>query len=98
MIDNNELLKAFIKSQFASCEDEDTALSWLENAMCKQTDPDVFFPEKGCSSKNAKRICSSCDWQAKCLEYSLKNEEVFGVWGGTNEIERREIRKNHKIS
>ena len=57
-------------------------LSWHERALCAQTDPEAFFPEKGGSTREAKRVCASCDVKAECLEYALANDERFGIWGG----------------
>ena len=34
-------------------------LSWQERALCAQTDPEAFFPEKGGSTREAKRVCLS---------------------------------------
>lgn len=64
-------------------------LSWQEEALCAQTDPEAFFPEKGGSPNDAKRICCSCPVQDACLEYALAHDERFGVWGGLSERERR---------
>ena len=66
---------------------------WQERALCAQTDPEAFFPEKGGSTRDAKRICSSCDVRGECLEYALGNDERFGIWGGLSERERRRLRK-----
>ena len=43
-------------------------LSWQERALCAQTDPEAFFPEKGGSTREAKRVCLSCEVRAECLE------------------------------
>jgi WhiB family redox-sensing transcriptional regulator len=66
-------------------------LSWQERALCAQTDPEAFFPEKGGSTRVAKRTCMSCEVQAECLNYAITNGERFGVWGGLSERERRQI-------
>jgi WhiB family redox-sensing transcriptional regulator len=66
---------------------------WQERALCAQTDPEAFFPEKGGSTREAKRICSGCDVKAECLEYALANDERFGIWGGMSERERRRLRR-----
>jgi WhiB family redox-sensing transcriptional regulator len=68
-------------------------LSWQGDALCSQTDPEAFFPEKGGSTRDAKRICGQCNVQSECLEYALKNDERFGIWGGLSERERRRLRK-----
>jgi WhiB family transcriptional regulator, redox-sensing transcriptional regulator len=74
-------------------EDDDNPLSWQSDALCAQTDPEAFFPEKGGSTRDAKRICTSCEVRAQCLEYALLNDERFGIWGGLSERERRKLRK-----
>jgi len=68
-------------------------LGWQSEALCAQTDPEAFFPEKGGSTRDAKRICESCDVRAQCLEYALANDERFGIWGGLSERERRRLKK-----
>ncbi|MDM4762717.1 WhiB family transcriptional regulator [Galbitalea sp. SE-J8] len=72
---------------------EDEELAWQSDSLCAQTDPEAFFPEKGGSTRDAKRICASCEVRAECLEYALKNDERYGIWGGLSERERRKLRK-----
>lgn len=67
---------------------------WRARALCAQTDPEVFYPEKGGSTREAKAICRACPVQQGCLEYALDSEERFGIWGGKSERERRKIRKD----
>jgi WhiB family redox-sensing transcriptional regulator len=68
-------------------------LEWQERALCAQTDPEAFFPEKGGSTREAKRVCLSCEVRVECLEYALANDERFGIWGGLSERERRRVKK-----
>jgi WhiB family transcriptional regulator, redox-sensing transcriptional regulator len=72
---------------------DDNALAWQSDALCAQTDPEAFFPEKGGSTRDAKRVCTSCDVKAECLEYALQNDERFGIWGGLSERERRKLKR-----
>lgn len=72
---------------------EDEEISWQADALCAQTDPEAFFPEKGGSTREAKRICEQCEVRAQCLEYALENDERFGIWGGLSERERRKLRR-----
>lgn len=65
---------------------------WQERALCAQTDPEAFFPEKGGSTREAKRICLGCEVRAECLEYALAHDERFGIWGGLSERERRKLK------
>ncbi|WP_237495967.1 WhiB family transcriptional regulator [Modestobacter sp. L9-4] len=66
---------------------------WQERALCAETDPEAFFPEKGGSTREAKKICTGCEVRAECLEYALGNDERFGIWGGLSERERRRLRR-----
>ena len=66
---------------------------WQERALCAQTDPEAFFPEKGGSTREAKRICAGCEVRSECLEYALEHDERFGIWGGLSERERRRLKK-----
>lgn len=75
---------------------DDDLLSWQDGALCAQTDPEVFFPEKGGSPRDAKKICASCDVRSECLEYALVTNERFGVWGGLSERERRKLKLRAK--
>ena len=68
-------------------------LLWQERALCAQTDPEAFFPEKGGSTREAKKVCLTCDVRAECLDYALANDERFGIWGGLSERERRKLKK-----
>nr|BFF06830.1 hypothetical protein GCM10023233_17990 [Brevibacterium otitidis] len=74
-------------------EADDSALSWQDQALCAQTDPEAFFPEKGGSTREAKKVCASCEVRFECLEYALQNDERFGIWGGLSERERRRLKK-----
>lgn len=78
---------------FAVEDDDEAALGWQERALCAQTDPEAFFPEKGGSTREAKKVCTRCDVRAECLEYALAHDERFGIWGGLSERERRKLKK-----
>ena len=70
------------------------ALAWQDAALCAQADPDLFFPEKGESSRPAQRVCRACEVRAECLDYALSaGDRLHGVWGGFSERERRPLRR-----
>lgn len=71
----------------------DPDLEWKQLGLCSQVDPDLWFPEKGGSAREPKRICQDCPVRAQCLEYALETDQRFGVWGGTSERERRKIKR-----
>ena len=66
---------------------------WRIDAICAQTDPESFYPEKSGSTRDAKAVCASCTVSAECLDYAIDNDERFGIWGGLSERERRQIKK-----
>lgn len=72
---------------------DDDDLGWQERALCAQTDPEAFFPEKGGSTREAKKVCLTCEVRTECLEYAVANDERFGIWGGMSERERRVVKK-----
>lgn len=71
---------------------------WQDQAVCAETDPDAFFPEKGGSTKEAKKICLGCDVKDECLKYALDHDERFGIWGGYSERERRRLQRGETIT
>ncbi|WP_276529566.1 WhiB family transcriptional regulator [Nanchangia anserum] len=66
--------------------------AWQDQALCAQTDPEAFFPEKGGSTREAKQVCQLCRVRDDCLRYALENDERFGIWGGLSERERRRLK------
>ena len=67
--------------------------NWQDEANCLGVDPDLFFPERGASTREAKEVCRGCVVRMDCLEYALVNGEKFGIWGGLSERERRRLRR-----
>lgn len=73
--------------------DEEDPGSWQARALCAQTDPEAFFPEKGGSTREAKSVCKMCEVTQECLEYALAHDERYGIWGGLSERERRRLKR-----
>jgi WhiB family transcriptional regulator, redox-sensing transcriptional regulator len=73
-------------------------ISWQDLANCLDTDPKLFFPEKGESAREAKEICKGCVVKDVCLDFAIRNEEKFGIWGGKSERERRSIQRNRALA
>ncbi len=67
-----------------------------DGALCREIGGDIWFPERGDSADDAKRICASCPLQQQCLDYALSIEtEEFaleGIWGGLAPRQRRKLR------
>ena len=76
---------------------------WRRTAACRDTDPDLFFPVGTTGPaieqiENAKAVCRACDAQSLCLEYALATNQDSGIWGGTSEDERRQLRKRYNAA
>lgn len=72
--------------------------SWRKEAMCRDTDPELFFPvgttgEALVQIDRAKQVCCECVVRAACLAFALDTNQDCGIWGGTSEDERRLIRR-----
>jgi len=72
--------------------------TWQRQANCMGVDPDLFFPERGASTREAKEVCRGCVVREDCLEYAITNSEKFGIWGGLSERERRRIRRARSLA
>ena len=69
-------------------------VGWRRSAACRSADPELFFPVSSdgpsrAQEDQAKAVCRSCAVRRACLQYALAANEVYGVWGGMAEGERR---------
>ena len=69
---------------------------WRRLALCAQTDPNLWFPEKGDfkTARRAKRICGRCVVREECLDYALADTSLEGIWGGLSRRERQAARRD----
>ncbi len=72
--------------------------SWQRRANCMGVDPELFFPERGASTREAKEVCRGCVVREDCLEFAIANSEKFGIWGGMSERERRRVRRARVVA
>lgn len=73
-----------------------TAGRWQDRALCAQVDNEIFFPEKGGSTRAAKEVCMRCDVRQQCLDWALDHGERFGIWGGKSGRERHKLEREHR--
>jgi len=67
-------------------------LSWQRDALCLQTEPELFFPKRGESPNQAKKICAKCDVGRECLHNALDHHPgESGIAGGMSETERKKL-------
>ncbi|WP_381805505.1 WhiB family transcriptional regulator [Streptomyces niveus] len=62
---------------------------------CARVDPELFFAHALATAQvaEAKAVCATCPLTASCLQGALERGEKYGVWGGTDEVERRSIKR-----
>ncbi len=75
--------------------------AWRAEAACIDHDPEFFFPlgttgPAADQAEAAKAVCANCPVIAACLNYALTTGQDVGVWGGTTEDERRQIRRKRR--
>lgn len=67
-----------------------TLSALAEHGLCSQVDPELFFPPRGGSNAEARRVCGACPVRQQCLEVAMA-EGVSGIWGGTSHKQRIEM-------
>jgi WhiB family redox-sensing transcriptional regulator len=86
----------------AGAATEASSAGWESRAACLSCDPDLFFPiaPSGPALQQiaqAKAVCARCPVRRECLQYALATRQVHGVWGGTSEEERQQLRRTLTI-
>jgi WhiB family transcriptional regulator, redox-sensing transcriptional regulator len=86
---------SFLASSLSLAATDD---EWRDLALCRDTDPDLFFPvgttgQALVQIEHAKQVCGECPVTEACLDYALDTNQDSGVWGGLSEEERRVIRR-----
>ncbi len=81
-------------------------MEWVEDGLCRQVGPDLFFPsevmvgtrmeERYRHKTEARAICRKCPVQAECLEYALRYDNLHGIWGGTTPNQRTRLRRKQR--
>ena len=69
--------------------------TWTDQAACRGTDTEIFYPVTPDEEAEALSICATCPVRAQCLDYAIRNRETYGIWGGTTPDQRRRIRREH---
>jgi WhiB family redox-sensing transcriptional regulator len=78
-------------------------LDWSRRAACLDEDPELFFPislegPSRSQVERAKKVCGTCPVREPCLEYALDTKQAHGVWGGTDSLQRRELRELRELN
>jgi WhiB family redox-sensing transcriptional regulator len=67
---------------------------WAVYSSCREAEPEIFFASTRADERAATAVCNTCAVADQCLEFAIETRERFGVWGGTNERERRRMLKS----
>jgi WhiB family redox-sensing transcriptional regulator len=78
--------------------EENTAMDWRHRALCRDEDPELFFPigttgPAVVQIEQAKTVCGRCPVVQSCLDWALRSGQDSGVWGGLSEDERRALKR-----
>ena len=79
-------------------EKEEIDYTWQKDGNCKNYPVELFFPPKGTNKIDPKviELCSKCPVQNQCYEHAVRHE-LYGIWAGTSEKERKFIRRRDSI-
>lgn len=64
---------------------------WHTYAMCRSSDPEIFYSTEQYHETTAVSICSRCPVKSQCRTWALEKDERFGTWGGLTESQRRRV-------
>ncbi|MFH9425463.1 WhiB family transcriptional regulator [Streptomyces sp. NPDC017529] len=90
--------RSIVRTAYAPSADLPVNANWREHAVCKEEDPDLFFPIGNTGPallqiEEAKAVCRRCPVMEICGLWALESSEKHGVWGGMSEDDRRRIKR-----
>lgn len=65
--------------------------AWQEHAACRGADVELFFSVDEADQQEALEYCARCEVRSECLEFAISNREMYGIWGGMLESDRRSL-------
>ncbi|TXJ83320.1 WhiB family transcriptional regulator [Streptomyces lavendulae] len=90
---------SIVRTTYAPSADLPVNTNWRAHAVCKDEDPELFFPIGNTGTallqiEEAKAICRRCPVIERCLRWALETSQPHGVWGGLSEDERRRMKRS----
>jgi WhiB family redox-sensing transcriptional regulator len=70
--------------------------SWMRRAACRGLGLDAFFADEKATQAEARAVCDGCPVRTECLEFALADRTVTGIWAGTDDRQRRTIRRERR--
>jgi WhiB family transcriptional regulator, redox-sensing transcriptional regulator len=89
---------SIVNAVYAPSADLPVNTNWRAHSVCKDEDPELFFPIGNTGPallqiEEAKAVCRACPVMERCLQWALESGQEHGVWGGLSEDERRRMRR-----
>jgi WhiB family transcriptional regulator, redox-sensing transcriptional regulator len=69
---------------------------WQRDAACRDADPEQFFSNDDAQREAALAMCAACPVRSACLEHALATRESYGIWGGTDEHDRKRLLRRRR--
>ncbi|RSN59616.1 hypothetical protein DMH12_10185 [Streptomyces sp. WAC 04229] len=90
--------ESIVRASYAHSADLPVNTDWRAHSACRTEDPDLFFPVGNTGLallqiQEAKAVCRRCPVMERCLQWALESGQEHGVWGGTDEDERRRMKR-----
>ncbi|MCX5346139.1 WhiB family transcriptional regulator [Streptomyces atratus] len=89
---------SIVNATYAPSADLPVNTNWRTASACKDEDPELFFPIGNTGPallqiEEAKAVCRRCPVMERCLQWALESGQEHGVWGGTDEDDRRRMKR-----
>ncbi|MFD3821912.1 WhiB family transcriptional regulator [Streptomyces sp. NPDC058625] len=90
--------RSIVRTSYAPDADLPVNTNWRDRSACREEDPDLFFPIGNTGPallqiEEAKAVCRRCPVMERCLQWALESGQEHGVWGGTDEDDRRRMKR-----
>lgn len=90
--------RSIVRTPYAPSADLPVNTDWRAHSACKDEDPELFFPIGNTGPallqiEEAKAVCRNCPVMERCLQWALESGQEHGVWGGTDEDDRRRMKR-----
>jgi hypothetical protein len=72
--------------------------AWQRYGACRGVDIEAFIPNRGGRFGPARELCQRCAVRQDCFDFAMADDELVGMWGGTTEPERREMRAGRGVA
>ncbi|MGD0945206.1 MAG: WhiB family transcriptional regulator [Acidimicrobiales bacterium] len=66
---------------------------WQRRAACRGKGSELWFASNAEALDAAKAVCEGCSVRRECLTYALASPDLQGIWAGTDERDRRRMRR-----